>query len=110
MLGTEPRRAVIVLLLPAGIVFAQSMAPSPERVWQSPLSQAIKDDARRFRPPFSSIDPSKTYSLAELIDLAELRNPETRVAWERARAQLAAWGIARSEWYPTLAAVVLAQT
>jgi outer membrane protein TolC len=42
--------------------------------------------------------------LAELIDLAESHNPETRVAWERARAQAAALGIARSELYPTLAA------
>lgn len=55
-----------------------------------------------------SIDPLKTYSLPELVDLAESHNPETRVAWERARAQAAAWGIARSELYPTLAAAALA--
>jgi outer membrane protein TolC len=47
--------------------------------------------------------------LTELIDLAEEHNPETRVAWERARAQLAQWGVARSEWYPALVAVVFAQ-
>jgi outer membrane protein TolC len=46
--------------------------------------------------------------LAELIDLAESHNPETRVGWERARAQAAALGIARSELYPTLAAAALA--
>jgi outer membrane protein len=45
--------------------------------------------------------------LAGLIDLAESHNPETRVAWERARAQAAALGIARSELYPTLAAAAL---
>ncbi len=39
--------------------------------------------------------------------MAESHNPETRVAWERARAQAAALGIARSELYPTLAAVAL---
>jgi len=48
--------------------------------------------------------------LAELIDLAEAHNPETRVAWEGARAQLAALGIARSELYATLAAIALSQT
>ena len=53
------------------------------------------------------IDPDKAYSLAELIDLAEAHNPETRVAWENARAQAAALGIARSELYPTLSAVAL---
>jgi outer membrane protein TolC len=43
------------------------------------------------------IEPDKVYSLADLIDLAEAQNPETRVAWEGARAQAAALGIARSE-------------
>ena len=46
-------------------------------------------------------------SLPELIDLAEAHNPQTRVAWERARAQAAALGVARSELYPTLAAAAL---
>jgi outer membrane protein len=55
------------------------------------------------------MDPGKTYSLAELIDLAETQNPETRVAWEKARAQGNALGIARSELYPALAATALAQ-
>jgi outer membrane protein TolC len=45
--------------------------------------------------------------LPELIDLAETHNPQTRVAWERARAQAAALGIARSELYPTLAAAAV---
>ena len=56
------------------------------------------------------IDPANTYSLAELIDFAQANNPETRVAWERARAQAAALGVARSELYPTLAAVALSGT
>jgi outer membrane protein TolC len=46
--------------------------------------------------------------LAELVDLAESHNPETRVAWEQARAQAASLGIARSELYPTLAAAAVA--
>jgi outer membrane protein TolC len=56
------------------------------------------------------MDPSKTYSLPELIDLAETHNPETREAWEHARAQAATLGVARSELYPTLAATALSQT
>jgi outer membrane protein len=62
------------------------------------------------RNPGFAVDPAKTYSLAELVDLAELHNPQTRFAWERARAQAAALGIARSELYPTLVAVALSQT
>lgn len=56
------------------------------------------------------LDPAKPYSLADLIDLAETHNPDTRVAWAHARSQAAALGIARSELYPTLAAAALSQT
>lgn len=36
-----------------------------------------------------SIDLAKQYSLAELIDLAEEHNPETRAEWHRAKAAAA---------------------
>src|SRR5689334_7065662 len=65
-------------------------------------------DLRHLQPPGLRIEVDRTYSLAELIDLAEAHNPETRVAWESARAQAAAVGIARSELFPALAAVALA--
>jgi outer membrane protein len=65
-------------------------------------------EAQRFHPPAVHIEPGKIYSLAELIDLAETHNPDTRVAWEQARAQAASIGIARSELFPTLSAVALA--
>ena len=64
--------------------------------------------AQRINPPVFHVESDKVYSLAELIDLAEAHNPETRVAWEGARAQAALLGIARSELFPTLAAVALA--
>ena len=56
------------------------------------------------------MDAQKTYTLAQLIDLAQEHNPETRVAWEEAKARAASLGIARSELYPTIAAVALAAT
>src|ERR1700751_769704 len=52
---------------------------------------------------FPSLDAAHTYSLAELIDLAERTNPRTRVAWERARQRAEDLGIARSAYYPVLA-------
>lgn len=51
-----------------------------------------------------SINPGKVYSLAELIDIAQRNNPETRVAWERARRAAAAVGLSESAYYPYLAA------
>jgi outer membrane protein len=51
------------------------------------------------------IDPTREYSLAELIDLAERNNPKTRAAWERAKQRAERLGIARSEYFPILAGV-----
>src|SRR6202012_1027611 len=56
------------------------------------------------------IDHQRKYTLAELTDLAQQHNPETRVAWEQAKARAAALGIARAAFYPTLTAVALATT
>jgi outer membrane protein len=98
----------LVLLL-AGHLFAQSAPISPDRPWHSPRQQAIEGYAQQFRAYPFSIDPAKTYSLPELIDLAEGNNPQTRLAWERALAQAAALGVARSELYPTLIAALIPQ-
>ena len=88
-------------------VLAQSPPSSPNRPWHSSAEQQIMGDARSFKPPTFRIEPDRDYTLADLINLAEAHNPETRVAWENARAQAAALGIARSELFPTLAAVAL---
>jgi len=98
---------LLVLLLHASRLFAQIAPASPDRPWHSTREQEIQSDAKNLHTYRFSIDPAKTYSLMELIDLAEAHNPQTGLAWERARAQAAALGIARSELYPTLAAVAL---
>ena len=98
----------LVFLMAAIPVFGQSPPVSPDRPWHSPDERQIASDAKRFRQPAFRIESDKIYSLAELIDLAEAHNPETRVAWEGARVQAASLGIARSELYPALTAVALA--
>jgi outer membrane protein TolC len=80
---------------------------SPDRPWHTSEEGRITNDGKRVRRPPLPIEPGKAYSLAELIDLAEVHNPETRVAWENAVTQGAALGIARSELFPTLSAVAL---
>jgi outer membrane protein len=54
----------------------------------------------------ASIDEQHVYSLGELIDIAESNNPATRAAWNRAKANGALVGIAKSELYPTIVATV----
>jgi outer membrane protein TolC len=57
-----------------------------------------------------AIDPDKEHGLADLIDLAQRLNPETRRAWEEARAAAARLGQRESAWFPTLAAAAAAGT
>jgi outer membrane protein len=103
------RTAITVVLLTAGSsLFAQAPPVSSDRPWHSFEERQIMTDLRHFQASGPPIESGRIYSLPELIDLAETHNPETRVAWESARAQAAALGIARSELFPTLAAVALA--
>src|SRR6266852_3596947 len=98
---------VLVLLQPVSRALAQNAPASPDHPWHGLGEARIEADARNLTEVKLNFDPEKTYSLPELIDLAESHNPETRVAWEHARAQAAALGIARSELYPALSAVAL---
>ena len=95
------------LLLSTRTILAQTAPVLPDHPWHGHEEQTIEVDVRALVAARFRVDPDKTYSLAELIDLAESHNPQTRVAWERARAQAAALGVARSELYPTLAAAAL---
>ena len=53
----------------------------------------------------ATLDPQHAYTLAELIDIAEHNNPQTRVVWERAKQRAAQLGIAKSAYYPVLAGI-----
>ena len=114
---TRLRTATLICLLSVGIFAAgawrapaQAAPPSSDRVWQPKAVQQLGRDAAATHRASYEIDPSKVYTLGELIDLAQSHNPETRVAWEAAKSRAASLGIARAAWYPTMTAVVLAET
>src|ERR1700747_1650244 len=64
--------------------------PSSDKAWLPPKLSDYENQlaGRRFHEAKTgsrvSINPRKTYNLAELIDIAERNNPETRRAWARA--------------------------
>src|SRR5262249_13917326 len=84
--------------------------PSPVRPWAPPALPRYEGELRQYQPTeaeqryLPAIDPRKTYNRAELIDIAERSNPETRVAWERARQAAAAVGLTASAYYPYVVA------
>jgi outer membrane protein TolC len=57
-------------------------------------------------PPMP-VERAHTYSLAELIDLAQSSNPETRIAWEHARQAALAVGIVKALYLPVLSATAV---
>jgi outer membrane protein TolC len=105
------RLITLQLLLAFAVANARNdPPPSADRTWSPPNLSNYESElaGRRFKngegSSRASINPRKVYNLAELIDIAERNNPETRVAWERARQAAAAVGLGESAYYPFLVA------
>jgi len=107
----------VSLLLVGGCAARQPFEispPSPDRPWKAPdlprysAALAETERPRAGEAGTISIDASKNYELSELIDIAQRSNPETRVAWERARQAAVAAGLAEGTYYPVIAAVATA--
>jgi len=104
-----PTLILLSVLAATGPVRAQQAPSIPSQPWDASLAkQALKAPAPS-APPLN-LDPAKVYTLAELVNIAEQNNPDTRVAWQNAKARASEVGIAQSTLYPTLAAVALAET
>ena len=86
----------------------ESAPPSPSRPWKAPdlarYAGALAESEHARGMGAVAIDAQQTYALSELIDIAQRTNPETRVAWERARQAAIAAGLAEGTYYPMLAA------
>jgi outer membrane protein TolC len=104
--GSVSAAALILLLswwLSVTAAFAQcaGIASTP---------QSTADCAAHATPQdgFAKLDTGHTYTLAELIDIAERNNPVTRVYWEQAKQKAGLLGIAKSSYFPVLAGMAAA--
>src|SRR6267142_6860532 len=76
------------------------VAPDAATPWRPPDLQGY---SKALRPTERvPIDPARQYDLLELIVVADRANPETRVAWERARQAAIGVGLVESEYLPML--------
>ena len=89
-------------------LIAQSAPRASDSIWQPGNVQSLEQERPVQTPQPGNPDVDKTYTLAELINLAEQHNPDTRVAWQQAKSRADALGIARGALYPTLSAVAIA--
>jgi len=105
------RLLTLQLLLAITVANARNdLPPSSDRTWSPPNLPNYERELAEYHlneaqgSSYVSINPRKIYGLAELIDIAERNNPDTRVAWERARQAAAAVGLSESAYYPFLVA------
>lgn len=98
----------VLLALTALSVRGQQAPPSPGKAWPVSLQSGPQAEGVQLSKARPSLDPSRVYTLPDLVDIAEQSNPETRILWERAKQRAAAVGIARSALFPTVAAVASA--
>ncbi len=122
-MGKPRRLGPILCILLAACNDTRDLAPaSPATPWQlsvntAPQASPAAASARRYGLPSdpalpwpgepADIDPAHRYSLLELIDMAERRNSETRLAWEQARQAAIGVGIARAAFLPEITASAL---
>jgi outer membrane protein len=94
------KRATLALAssLLGGTLHAQAPA-APEQPWSIPGSAIARAGALGDE---QSEWVQRPYDLPALIDLAQRTNPETRAAWEDARAAAAAIGLVESSYLPQL--------
>ena len=90
--------ALGLLALPA---LAAGQAPAtPEHAWEIP-ENAI-ERATALADHEKTAPTERPYDLVQLIDLAERSSPDTRAAWEEARAAAAGIGLAEAAYLPQL--------
>ena len=112
-------RAATWLMLLSPVAWAADvlqLAPeSPDKPWAIPSVSGTADragpwvqrDAVFGQGKGVPIEQNRRYSLAELIDIAQRNNPETRIAWEQARRAALAVGLDESEYAPQVSIDVI---
>ena len=101
--------AVLGALVFMQAALSQKAPATPDKTMASCLAVGVRVSSDRAAPAFLP-DPAKVYTLAELVNIAEQNNPDTRVAWENAKARAADLGVSKATLYPTLAALAIADS
>jgi outer membrane protein len=85
-----------------GVGGAEATSPAPERVWTPPPPS--EDRTTPLPPPLvlpaEFVARRDSLTLADLVDLSLRNSPDTRLAWENAKARAAAYGSSRGLAYP----------
>lgn len=107
MAPDQPDRPWVPATNAAGEIIPGGKAP-PEQAAGATFLLPVNSELAEVPSPFG-LDRTRTYSfsLADLIDIAQSNNPLTRSAWNRARDVALAAGIAKSTYLPRLTAAAI---
>lgn len=83
-------------------LYLRRAPPSPREPWPIAAEAARPSETTDGSP---AVAPDHVYTLAELIDLAESTNPDTRIGWQRARQAALAVGIPMAGYFPQVDAL-----
>ena len=97
----NPSLNALLLFLLVGFSAARALAQCAGNV-SSPAVVASCAARETPREGAAILDPVHPYTLAQLIDVAERDNPDTRAIWERAKQKARELGLAKSAYYPQL--------
>lgn len=91
-------------------VSPRSYNPTEQTTYSHVQNQSDSSAPNELLDPFNApeINPQHTYSLPELIDLAQRINPTTRTAWLHAEQAATAAGMTRSAYLPFISAIAIA--
>ena len=111
----------LLVVAPASAADLSLAPPAPDKPWPLPAPAEIAARASVFvygplRRPGDAMEQAESvavergrhYSLAELIDLAQRINPETRETWEQARQAALAVGLVESSYAPQISIEAIA--
>jgi outer membrane protein len=101
---------VLICLICALHARAQDVPRSSAHPWHSEHEGDFVQELQGVREQPYAMGADHTYTLGELVEIAESHNPVTRVAWQSAKAKAESLGIAKSALYPVISAVALART
>ncbi|MGG4604784.1 TolC family protein [Paenalcaligenes sp. Me131] len=106
---TALRRITVIVLgaLLSGCAYTSiERAPAQhDKPWQGNKSMVA---SMAYQPAGVTLEEGHEYSLAELIDLGQRNNMETRQAWNRAREAALSVGLVEATFLPVLSASVIA--
>lgn len=98
----KPRVAATIDGVP-GVVAQPRITPTGARDFGLPAVAALPLAPSQV----PAITPGAVYTLADLIDLAQTNNPDTRIAWEQARQAALAVGMVKALYLPALTATAV---